>query len=169
MTESSCWFSSLTPVMRKEYITFGDNGRGRVRSVGSFKVNDGFVLSEVILVDSLHFNLLSISQLLEDGFEVLFKKGFSRILDHQGDLVCHISPFGHVFRVDFSKSFGSALCLMANPSSELWKWHRRLGHLSFDLLARLSSLELIRGLPKLKFQKNLVCSPCGHGKMVAAS
>src|SRR5579859_5107045 len=169
MTGSSRWFFSLTPVMHKEYITFGDNGRGRVRSVGSVKVNDGFVLKEVALVNSLHFNLLSVSQLLDDGFEVLFKKGSSRVLDHQGDLMCRISPFGRVFRVDFSKSFGSAHCLVANPSSELWKWHRRLGHLSFDLLARLSSLDLIRGLPKLKIEKNLVCSPCRHGKMVAAS
>ena len=105
--------------MHKEYITFGDNGRGRVRSVGSIKVNDGFVLSDVALVDSLHFNLLSVSQLLKDGLEVRFKKGFSRILDRQGELVCRISPFDRVFRADFSKSFGSARCLVANPSSEL--------------------------------------------------
>jgi hypothetical protein len=44
---------------------------------------------------------------------------------------------------------------------------QRLGH--FDLLARLSSLDLIRGLPKLRFEKDLVCHPCRHGKMVAAS
>ena len=41
--------------------------------------------------------------------------------------------------------------------------------MSFDLLARLSSLDLIRGLPKLKFEKDLVCHPCRHGKMVVAS
>ena len=57
---------------------------------------------------------------------------------------------------------------MAGSSSEIWKWHRRLGHLSFDLIARLSSLGLIRGLPKLKFEKDLVCHPCHQGKMVAA-
>jgi hypothetical protein len=45
----------------------------------------------------------------------------------------------------------------------------RLGHLSFDLLARLSSLDLIRGLLKLKFEKDLVSHPYRHGKMVAAS
>ena len=56
---------------------------------------------------------------------------------------------------------------MAESSSELW--HRRLGHLSFDLLAMLSSLDLIRGLPKLKFEKDLVCHHCRHGKMVVAS
>ena len=58
---------------------------------------------------------------------------------------------------------------MVGSSSELWKWHRRLGHLSFDLLARLSSLDSIRGLPKLKIEKDLVCHPCRHEKMVVAS
>jgi transposase InsO family protein len=41
--------------------------------------------------------------------------------------------------------------------------------LSFDLLCRLSSLDLIQGLPKLKFEKDLVCHPCRHGKMIATS
>jgi hypothetical protein len=38
MTEDRRWFSSLTLVMTKEYITFGDNGKGRVLSVGMVKV-----------------------------------------------------------------------------------------------------------------------------------
>ena len=41
--------------------------------------------------------------------------------------------------------------------------------MSFDLLTRLSSLGIIQGLPKLKFEKDLVCHPCRHGKMVATS
>ena len=41
--------------------------------------------------------------------------------------------------------------------------------MSFDLLCQLSALGLIQGLPKLKFEKNLVCHPCRHNKMVAAS
>jgi hypothetical protein len=32
------------------------------------------------------------------------------------------------------------------PPSELWKLHRRLGHMSFDFLCQLSGLGLIRGL-----------------------
>jgi hypothetical protein len=45
----------------------------------------------------------------------------------------------------------------------------RLGHLSFDLLCRLIGLGLLRGLPLLKFESDLVYSPCRHGKMIAAS
>jgi hypothetical protein len=61
------------------------------------------------------------------------------------------------------------LILELISSSELWKWHRNLGHLSFDLLSRLSKLNLFPGLPRLKLEKELVCAPCRHAKMVASS
>jgi hypothetical protein len=44
----------------------------------------------------------------------------------------------------------------------------RLGHLSFDLLCRLSGLGLLRGLLLLKFESNLICAPCRHGKIIVA-
>jgi hypothetical protein len=37
------------------------------------------------------------------------------------------------------------------------------------LLCRLSGLGLLRGLPLLKFESDLICAPCRHGKMIAAS
>ena len=169
MTGDDRWFSSLTPASGKEYITFGDNSKGKVMAHGCIKVTNKFMLKDVAKVRNLHYNLLSVSQLLDDGFEVRFKKGNSRVLDSIGNLVCQISPFGRIFMVDFSKSFGQARCLVAHGSLPIWKWHRRLGHLSFDLLCRLSSMGLIDGLPKLKFEKDLVCAPCKHGKMIAAS
>jgi hypothetical protein len=64
MTKSSKWFSSLDPVQCKEYITFGDNSKGKVLSRGTIRVNESFVLKAVALVSNLHFNLLSVSQLL---------------------------------------------------------------------------------------------------------
>ena len=121
MTGSSKWFSSLDPVKHKEFITFGDNSKGKVLSRGSIRLNESFCLKDVALVSSLHFNLLSVSQLLDDGFEVRFKARCSRVLDPRGDLVCWIVPFGRVFQADFSRSFGSSRCLVAGPSLELWK------------------------------------------------
>jgi hypothetical protein len=44
-------------------------------------VNGSFVLKDVALVSNLHFNLLSVLQLLEDDYEVRCKKGLSRVLD----------------------------------------------------------------------------------------
>jgi hypothetical protein len=87
MTGDKGWFSSLVPVVTKRYITFGDDGRGRVLSEGEIKVSDKITLRRAALVQSLRYNLLSVSQLLDEGFEVLFRPGGSRILDPRGLLV----------------------------------------------------------------------------------
>ena len=119
MNGDHIWFSSLTPVNTREYITFGDNGKGRVLSEGLIEIGDGFVLKRVALVQSLSINLLSVSQLLSDGFEVHFKRDDCKILDSRGDLVCMIYPKGEVFHADFSRCFGHSRYLVAGSSSEL--------------------------------------------------
>jgi hypothetical protein len=73
-----------------------------------------------------------------------------------------VVPKGQVFRADFSQSFDVERCFLAGSSRELWKWHRKLGHLSFVLLSRLSKLNLVRGLPRLRLEKELVRAPCRH-------
>jgi hypothetical protein len=97
MTGDKGWFSSLVPVVTRMHITFRDNGRGRVLSEGEIKVSDKITLRHVALVQSLGYNLLFVSQLLDEGFEVLFRPGGSRILDSRGDLVCMVLPEGQVF------------------------------------------------------------------------
>jgi hypothetical protein len=100
---------------------------------------------------------------------VLFRTGGSRISDSRGELVCMVVPKGQLFCVDFSQSSGVGRCFLDGSSSELWKWNRKLGHLIFDLLSLLSKLNLVLGLPRLRFEKELVCASCRHAKMVASS
>ncbi|GKA46521.1 retrovirus-related pol polyprotein from transposon TNT 1-94, partial [Tanacetum coccineum] len=45
-----------------------------------------------------------------------------------------------------------------------WLWHRRLSHLNFGAINRLARHGLVRGLPKLKFEKDHLCSACAMGK-----
>jgi hypothetical protein len=169
MTGNKKWFSSLTPLLHKEYVTFGDDKKGKMFGTGVIKVNDYFTLNDVTLVDKLRYNLLSVSQLYDADLSVLFRKSDSHVLDSFDKHVCDISRIENVFQADFSSAQSSLRCLISQSSSKLWKWHRRLGHLSFDLLCRLSGLGLLRGLFLLKFESDLVCAPCHLGKMIAAS
>jgi hypothetical protein len=150
-------------------VTFGDDKKGKVLGADVIKVNDCFTLNDIALMDRLRYNLLSISQLCDADLSVLFRKSDSHVLDSFGKRVCGISRIGNVFQSDFSSAQSSLRCLISQSSSELWKWHRRLGQLRFDLLCRLSGLGLLRGLPMLKFESDLVCAPCRHGNMIAAS
>jgi hypothetical protein len=167
MIRNKKWFSSLTPLSYKEYVTFGDDKKGKVLGTGVIKKNDCFSLNDVTLVDRLRYNMLSVSQLVDANLSVLFRKSDSQVLDSSGKCVCGISRIENVFQADFSFTQSSLRCLISQFSSELWKWHRRLGHLSFDLLCQLGGLGLLRGLPLLKFESNLICAPCRHDKMIA--
>jgi hypothetical protein len=168
-TGNKKWFSSLTPLSHKECVTFGDDKKSKVIGTSVIKVNDCFTLNDVALVDRLRNNLLSVSQLCDAELSVLFCKSDLHVLDSSGKRVCGISRIENVFQADFSFAQSSLRCLISQSSSELWKWHRRLGHLSFNLLCRLSGLNLLRGLPLLKFESDCVCAPCRHGKMITAS
>ena len=88
---------------------------------GMVKVSSKVTLRSVDLVKSLGFNLLSVSQLLDEGFEVRFKLGTAHVLDSRGDLVCTIVPESQIFHADFSQSVGPHRCFVAGVSAELWK------------------------------------------------
>jgi hypothetical protein len=119
MTRNKKWFSSLTPLPHKEYVTFGNDKKGKVLGTGIIKVNDCFTLNDVALVDKLRYNLLSISQLCDADLSVLFHKSDSHVFDSSGKRVCGISHIGNVFQADFSSAQSSLRCLISQSSSEL--------------------------------------------------
>nr|GFA31314.1 retrovirus-related Pol polyprotein from transposon TNT 1-94 [Tanacetum cinerariifolium] len=41
-----------------------------------------------------------------------------------------------------------------------WLWHRHLNHLNFGTINDLARKDLVRGLPRLKFEKDHLCSAC---------
>jgi hypothetical protein len=121
MTENKKWFSSLIPLSHKEYVTFGDDKKGKVLGTGVIKVNDCFTLNDVALVDRLRYNLLSVFQLYDANLSVLFYKSDSHVLDSFGKRVCGISRIRNVFQADFLSTQSSLRCLISQSSSELWK------------------------------------------------
>jgi hypothetical protein len=101
MTGNKKWFSSLTPLSHKEYVTFGDDKKRNVLRTSIIKVDDCFTLNDVALVDRLRYDLLSISQLYDADLSVLFRKSDLHVLDSSSKRVCGISRIGNVFQADF--------------------------------------------------------------------
>ncbi|GJW49396.1 retrovirus-related pol polyprotein from transposon TNT 1-94 [Tanacetum coccineum] len=59
----------------------------------------------------------------------------------------------------------SPICLLSKASkTKSWLWHRRLSHLNFGAINHLVRHSLVRGLLKLKFEKDHLCSACAMGK-----
>ena len=47
-------------------------------------------------------------------------------------------------------------CLMVK-SDDVWLWHKRLCHVSFDNLVSINKMMKLRDLPKLNKTKNTMC------------
>jgi hypothetical protein len=119
MTENKKWFSNLTPLSHKKYVTFGDDKKFKVLGTGIIKINDYFTLNDFALVDRLRYNLLSVSQLVDADLDVLFRKSDSHVLDSSGKRVYGIFHIRNVFQADFSFAQSSLRCLILKSSSEL--------------------------------------------------
>ena len=57
---------------KKGYITFGDNAKGRIIGQCNISNSTSSLIESVLLVDGLKHNLLSISQLCDKSFKVIF-------------------------------------------------------------------------------------------------
>nr|GFB17356.1 hypothetical protein [Tanacetum cinerariifolium] len=59
----------------------------------------------------------------------------------------------------------SPICLLSKASkNKSWLWHWRLNHLNFGTINDLARKDLVRGLHRLKFKKDHLCSACQLGK-----
>jgi hypothetical protein len=119
MTENKKWFSSFTPLSHKEYVTFGDDKKGKVLGTDVIKINDCFIFNDVALVDMLRYNLLFVSQLCDADLSVFLHKSDSHVLDSSGKRVCGISRIENIFQAGFSSAQSSLRCLISQSSSEL--------------------------------------------------
>src|SRR5438034_11270281 len=72
MTGEKSMFSSLQLNHDAQEIVFGDSGKGEVVGVGKIPISIDQSISNVLLVDSLSYNLISVSQLCEMGYNCLF-------------------------------------------------------------------------------------------------
>nr|GEU55689.1 retrovirus-related Pol polyprotein from transposon TNT 1-94 [Tanacetum cinerariifolium] len=76
-----------------------------------------------------------------------------------------------ISRVYYVEGLGHNLFSVGQLSTKTksWLWHRRLSHLNFGTLNQLAKQGLVRGLPKLKFEKDHLCSACSLRKSKKSS
>ena len=57
-------FNSIDTSGKSDYenITFDDNGKGKVKGLGKIAISNDISISNVLLVESLNLNLLSVAQ-----------------------------------------------------------------------------------------------------------
>ncbi|GJV82209.1 retrovirus-related pol polyprotein from transposon TNT 1-94 [Tanacetum coccineum] len=123
-------------------------------------------ISRVYYLEGLGHNLFSVGQFCDSDLEVAFRKQTSFIRDLDGVDLLKGSRGSNLYTLSMDNLLLSSLiCLLSKVSkAKSWLWNRRLSHLNFDYINSLAKQGLVRGLPKIKYQKDHLCSACALGK-----
>jgi hypothetical protein len=150
-------------------IMFGDNSEGKVLWYGKITITTDHSISKLLLVDSLDYNLLSVSQLCKMGYNFLFtNKGVTVFRRSDGSYAFSCILKGKLYHVDFNpEELEHDKCLIAKTNMG-WLWHRRLSHVGMRNLHKLQKEGHILGLMNIAFEKDRPCGACQTGKQVGA-
>ncbi|GJZ38434.1 retrovirus-related pol polyprotein from transposon TNT 1-94 [Tanacetum coccineum] len=137
---------------------------------GDLKLGNVIIL-RVYYVEGLGHNLFSIGQFCDADLEVAFRKNacFIQNLEGVDPLLSSRDTNLYIISLDDMLKTSPIYLLSKASKTKSWLWHHRLSHLNFGTLNKLAKDGLARGIPKLKFQKDHLCSACALGKSKKSS
>jgi len=151
------------------YVTFGDGARGKIVGICDM-VSAGLPrLDNVLLVNGLTTNLISISQLCDKGLSVNFSESECLVTDKKGKVSMKGIRSKDNCYMWLSKEKGLLSSCLLSKEEEVKLWHQKLGHLNLQGMKKAISIEAIRGLPKLNIVEGSVCGECQVGKQTQMS
>ncbi|GJZ01998.1 retrovirus-related pol polyprotein from transposon TNT 1-94 [Tanacetum coccineum] len=144
---------------------FGNDHFGAIMGYGDYVIGDS-VISRVYYVEGLGHNLFFVRQFCDSDLEVASRKHSCYVRDTDGVELIKGSRGSNLYTISVEDMMKSSLiCLLFKASkNKSWLWHRRLNHLNFGTINDLARKDLVRGLPRLKFEKDHLCSACQLGK-----
>ncbi|KAJ9538359.1 hypothetical protein OSB04_031092 [Centaurea solstitialis] len=159
------------------HVAFGDNPTGGKIS-GKGKVSKGkMTFDDVYYLEQLRYNLLSVSQVCDKKFGVIFTDTECLILApgfkiDESQVMLRTPRKDNVYCLDIedASSLSSLNCLFSKASvSESSLWHRRICHMNFKNMNLLVKNNLVRGLPAKEFSCDDHCVACLKGKQHKSS
>ncbi|GJX27522.1 retrovirus-related pol polyprotein from transposon TNT 1-94 [Tanacetum coccineum] len=111
-------------------------------------------------------NLFSVGQFCDSDLEVAFGKHTCFVRNLKGVDLLSGSRGTNLYSLSIGDMLASSpICLLSKSiKTKSWLWHRRLSHLNFSAINHLARNVLVHGLPRLKFEKDHLCSACAMGK-----
>jgi hypothetical protein len=121
-----------------DIITFGDISQEKVLRCGKIAITTNHSISKVLLVESLDYNLLSVSQLYEMGYNYLFtNKGVTAFRRSDGFYAFSGILRGNIYLMDFiPKEMEHDRCLITKTNMD-WLYHHRLAHIGMRNIHKL--------------------------------
>jgi len=168
MTRVDKFLENVRPYA-KSYVTFGDRAKGKIIGIRNLFSEGSPRLDIVLLVKGLASNLISISQLCDQGLSVNFSKTECQIIDGEGKLSMKGKRSKDNCYLWVSQEQTLISSCMLSKDEQVRLWHQKLGHLNMQGMKKAISLEAIRGIPKLQITEGSICGECQVGKKTRMS
>ncbi|GKA50335.1 retrovirus-related pol polyprotein from transposon TNT 1-94 [Tanacetum coccineum] len=136
---------------------------GNRKLFSTYKAYNG---GNVIFGSNLRGNIIGKGQICDNKCRVTFSEHDSEITKDGKVIGRGIRKKG-LYVMKLGNKPKDKICL-ATIDENSTLWHRRLGHANMRLIQSLASKELVRNLPKLKFDQHF-CDACKIGKQAHAS
>ena len=144
-------------------ITFDNDNSSKILGKGTVSLGKkDTVAKNVLLIENMKHNLLSVSQMCDQGHILTFTSKDCKIRkEKSGKLVAIASKTpNNIYMLDEMKR---ERCYLGKED-ESWLWHRRMGHIHFGNLIKISKKQAVRAMLEIKNLENSVCEHCQHGK-----
>nr|GEX78662.1 copia protein [Tanacetum cinerariifolium] len=144
-------------------IKFGNDHVAKI--YGDYHIGN-VTISRVYFVKGLGHNLFFVGQFCDSDLEVAFRQHACFIRNLKGVDLLTGSQGKNLYTLSLGDMMASSpICILPKAlKTKSWLWHRRLSHMNFAAINHLARQGLVRGLPKLKFKKDHLCSACAMGK-----
>nr|GEV62710.1 hypothetical protein [Tanacetum cinerariifolium] len=146
-------------------VKFRNDHVAKIMGYDDYKIRN-VTISWVYYVEGLGHSLFSVGQFCDSDLEVAFRQHTCFIRNLDGVDLLTGSRGNNLYTLSLQDMMASSpICLLSKAfKTKSWLWHRRLSHLNFGKINHLARQGLVRGLPKLKFEKDHLCSTCAMGK-----
>nr|GEU75816.1 integrase, catalytic region, zinc finger, CCHC-type, peptidase aspartic, catalytic [Tanacetum cinerariifolium] len=151
-------------------VKFGNDHVTKIMGYSDYRIGN-VTISRVYFVEGLGHNLFSVGQFCDLDLEVAFRHHTCFIRNLNGVDLLTGSRGNNLYTLSLQDMMASSpICLLSKASkTKSWLWHHRLSHMNFGAINHLARQCLVRGLPKLKFEKDHLCSACAMGKSTKKS
>ncbi|MCH82370.1 gag-pol polyprotein, partial [Trifolium medium] len=151
------------------YVTFGDGAKSEIKGIGELINDDLPKLDDVLLVKELTANLISISQLCDQGLSVNFTKTRCVVMNAKEEVLMKgIRTKDNCYLWVPQESEISSTCLTSKEDN-VKLWHQKLGHLHLRGMKEAIVVEAVRGLPEFNIEEGTICGECQIGKQIKMS
>ena len=142
-------------------MKFANGIKSKIVGIGNIIKNNSDLITDVMLVEGLTHNLLSISQLYDQGYRVVFEPSHYIIKDFTSDIIILTAKrHDNTYVLFVDDLLDQNIKCLASFVDKKWMWHKKHDHAHMRLIFKISQKELVIGLPKISFDNDSTCEFC---------